>query len=181
MKSNRQVQWIATKKLNPYPRNARTHSEEQINQVVASIKEFGWTTPIIIDEKKVILAGHARWYAAQCLEMKQVPCIAIPGLSQAQKRAYVIVDNKLSENAGWNEDVLKSELLELQNLNFDMDLLAFDDADLKKIMSECSIDTSAQNIPEQWNVLVECEKESRQIKLMKQLEKEGWQCRALIS
>lgn len=114
-----------TSDLIPYARNSRTHSEEQIAQVAASIKEFGFTNPVIIDEDNGIIAGHCRVLAAQKLKLKDVPCVQVTGWSDAQKKAYVIADNKLALNAGWDESMLSLEFQELQELDFDLDLTGF--------------------------------------------------------
>lgn len=105
--------------LKPYENNARTHSDEQVAQICASIREFGFTNPLLIDEKGEIIAGHGRLAAAKILKMDEVPTIELKGLSEAQKRAYVIADNKLALNAGWDEDLLKLELIALDDANFD--------------------------------------------------------------
>lgn len=108
-----------------YPANSRTHSDDQINQLVNSIKEFGFTNPILIDEHNTIIAGHCRLDAAKRLSMKEVPCIVLSGLSEAQKIAYVIADNKLALNAGWNNDLLVSEFEKLKSLDFNTELTGF--------------------------------------------------------
>lgn len=113
--------------LIPYINNSRTHSDEQINQVAASIQEFGFTNPILIDEKNSIIAGHGRIQAAQKLGITEVPCIIISGLTEGQKKAYVIADNQLALNAGWDIDMLKAEVLTLNELDMDLSLLGFDD------------------------------------------------------
>lgn len=105
-----QIVYRKVEDLIPYERNSRTHSEEQIEKVVASIKEFGWTNPILIDEEQGIIAGHGRLEAAKRLGMKEVPVLVLTGLTEAQKRAYIIADNKLALEAGWDEDLLKEEL-----------------------------------------------------------------------
>ena len=112
-------------KLVPYARNSRTHSDEQISQIAASIKEWGWTTPVLVDEDGSIIAGHGRTLAAQRLKMTEVPVMVAKGWSDAKKRAYVIADNKLAMNAGWDEQMLALELTELQGLGFGMDLIGF--------------------------------------------------------
>lgn len=96
--------------LIPYVNNSRTHNAEQIKQICASINEFGFTNPILIDEKNMIIAGHGRLMASQKLGMDTVPCIVLEGLTEAQKKAYIIADNKMALNAGWNEELLKLEL-----------------------------------------------------------------------
>lgn len=112
---------IVYKKVNdliPYINNSRTHSEEQVNQIVASINEFGFTNPLLIDEKDNIIAGHGRLLASKKLKMEEVPCIVLSGLTEAQKKAYIIADNKMALNAGWDEELLKIELESLKELNF---------------------------------------------------------------
>ena len=122
--------------LIPYIRNARTHSESQIAQIAASIKEFGFLSPIIIAEDNTILAGHGRLAAARKLGLKQVPCVKESHLTETQRRAYIIADNKLSLNAGWDEDILAIELSELQGADFDLDLLGFDESELASIFED---------------------------------------------
>jgi len=112
-------------KLIPYARNARTHSDEQIGQIAASIKEWGWTTPILVDETGGIIAGHGRTLAAQRLKMAEVPVMVAKGWSDAKKRAYVLADNKLALNAGWDNEMLALELGEIGELGFDLDLTGF--------------------------------------------------------
>ena len=115
-----------TASLTPNPRNSRLHSDAQISQIVASIKEFGFTMPILADEAGMVLAGHARLQAALILELEQVPVIRATDWSDAQKRAYVIADNKLALNADWADDVLKAELAALSDLDFDIELTGFE-------------------------------------------------------
>jgi len=132
-KANRQVESRTIDSLTVYERNARTHSEPQIQQIMASLREFGWTNPVLIDEKNNIIAGHARVEAARRLEMTEVPCITLDGLTEAQKKAYLIADNKLALNAGWNEELLRTELLDLKSMDFDLDLLGFDPEEMADI------------------------------------------------
>lgn len=112
--------------LIPYINNARTHSDIQVNQIVASISEWGFTNPVLIDENEHIIAGHGRVLAADKMKMEIVPVIIMRGLTEAQKKAYVLADNQLALNAGWDEEMLANELRNLQELNFDLDLLGFD-------------------------------------------------------
>ena len=116
--------WDITR-LTPYARNSRTHSDEQIGQIAASIKEWGWTTPVLVDEDGSIIAGHGRTLAAQRLKMTEVPVMVAKGWSDAKKRAYVIADNKLAMNAGWDNEMLALEFSELQGMDFDLDLTGF--------------------------------------------------------
>lgn len=128
---------IIYKKVNdliPYINNSRTHSEEQVNQIVASINEFGFTNPLLIDEKDNIIAGHGRLLASKKLKMEEVPCIVLSGLTEAQKKAYIIADNKMALNAGWNEELLKLELENLKELDFDLELTGFNVDELDDIL-----------------------------------------------
>lgn len=118
---------ISIDKLIPYINNSRTHSDEQVAQIAASIKEFGFTNPILIDEDNSIIAGHGRLLSARQLGLTEVPTITLTGLTDAQKKAYIITDNQLAANAGWDLDLLKLEVENLQELDFDINLLGFDD------------------------------------------------------
>lgn len=122
--------------LIPYARNSRTHSDEQVAQIAASIKEFGWTNPVLIDEAGMIIAGHGRVLGARKLGETEIPCIELSHLSEAQKKAYIIADNKLALNAGWDDEMLRIEIGELQDLDFDISLMGFDDAELGLLFPE---------------------------------------------
>ena len=122
--------------LIPYARNARTHSEEQVAQIAASIREFGFLSPIIVSEDGTILCGHGRFYAAQKLGLKKVPCIKESHLTETQKRAYILADNKLSLNAGWDDEMLAVELTELQDEAFDLSLIGFDESELADLFAD---------------------------------------------
>ena len=130
------VEYKATGELIPYVNNSRTHSEEQVQQVAASIKEFGFTNPILIDDEGGIIAGHGRLLAAQLCGIAEVPTITLEGLTEAQRKAYVIADNQLALNAGWDLDALKVEIDRLTELDFDIDLLGFDDDMLAGLMED---------------------------------------------
>jgi DNA modification methylase len=121
--------WPITK-LTPYTRNARTHSQAQVDQIAASIREWGWTVPVLVDEAGALIAGHARLLAAQKLGLAEVPVMVAAGWSEAQKRAYVLADNKLALNAGWDEDLLRVEIGDLRELDFDLGLIGFSDDEL---------------------------------------------------
>ncbi|MDR0809726.1 MAG: site-specific DNA-methyltransferase [Gemmobacter sp.] len=127
---------MPTGQLVPYVHNARTHSDDQVAQIAASIAEFGFTNPILIGEDAVIIAGHGRLMAARQLGLTEVPVIMLAHLTETQRRALVIADNRIAENAGWDEDLLRTELAALQELNFDLDLVGFTDADLAELMGE---------------------------------------------
>jgi len=120
------IEYKATEKLIPYINNSRTHDQAQVNQLASSIKEFGFTNPILIDQDGGLIAGHGRLLAAKALDLDEVPTITLKNLSEAQKKAYVIADNKLALNSGWNDDLLKVELEFLGEEDFDLDLLGWD-------------------------------------------------------
>ena len=120
-----QVEQIGIETLIPYANNARTHSEAQVAQIAASIREFGFNNPVLIDEQSSIIAGHGRVLAARKLELDTVPCIRLNHLSSTQRRAYIIADNKIAMNAGWDEELLALELTELTEFGVNMDLTGF--------------------------------------------------------
>lgn len=124
--------------LIPYARNARTHSSAQITQIAASIKEFGFLAPIVIAEDNTILCGHGRFYAAQKLGLKKIPCVKESHLTDAQKRAYIIADNKLSINAGWDDELLAVELSDLQGEGIDLSVTGFDEKELADLFEDKS-------------------------------------------
>ncbi len=131
-KHTERLELIAIDKLIPYTNNPRTHSDEQIKKIQSSIREFGFVNPVLIDKDCGIIAGHGRVEAAKREGMTEVPCVWVEHLTEAQKRAYIIADNKLAENAGWDESLLKLELGELKELNFDITLTGFEDEDFQK-------------------------------------------------
>ena len=150
MQMKHQIEYLNTDQLVPYARNSRTHSDEQVAQICASIKEFGFTNPVLVDGEGVIIAGHGRTMAAQRLGMKEVPCLRLAHLTDAQKKAYVIADNKLALNAGWDDDMLAIELKELNEADFDLSLTGFDDQELAGLLAEAVEEglTDEDNVPE---------------------------------
>lgn len=139
-------QWPADKverrkvvELVPYARNARTHSPDQVDQIAASIREWGWTTPVLVDEAGGIIAGHGRILAAHKLGIPDVPTMTAIGWTEAQKKAYILADNKLALNAGWDTDLLRVELAELSALDFDMPLIGFEADELAALMAEPTV------------------------------------------
>lgn len=142
------VERWSIEKLIPYARNARTHSDEQIGQIAASIKEWGWTTPILVDETGGIIAGHGRTLAAQRLKMAEVPVMVAKGWSDAKKRAYVLADNKLALNAGWDNEMLKLELGEIGELGFNLELMGFDPSEFNFTAVDYSV-LDGEDIDEQ--------------------------------
>ena len=127
---------IPTADLIPYARNSRTHSEAQVTKIASSIKEFGFINPVVTDGKNGIVAGHGRVLAANKLGLKEVPCVEAAHLTEAQKRAYVIADNRMALDAGWDIDLLKVELGDLQGMDFDLALTGFDPGELENFLAE---------------------------------------------
>ena len=134
--SHLKIQFWPIGDLIPYENNSRTHSPEQIAQVVKSIREFGWTCPILVGEDRVIIAGHARLVAARELKMTEVPVIALPHLNEAQRRALVIADNRIAANAGWDEAMLRDEIQGLQVEDFDLEVLGFSQDELDALLED---------------------------------------------
>jgi len=147
-----QIETLAVDRLIPYARNSRTHSEAQVAQIAASIKEFGFTNPVLIDADGGIIAGHGRVMGARQLGMTEVPCIRLGYLSDAQKRAYVIADNKLALNAGWDDAILALELRDLADVGYDMGLTGFDSKDIDALLATLDAtpegQTDADAVPE---------------------------------
>lgn len=134
--SKLQVKYLPLNEIIPYVNNARTHDDMQVSQIAASIKEFGFNNPILLDEQKGIIAGHGRLAAAQNLGLKEVPCVYLKHLTEAQRKAYILADNRIALNAGWDTELLKMELKELENSDFDMMLLGFEDTEIKGLFGE---------------------------------------------
>lgn len=130
------IEYLSIDKLIPYARNTRTHNKEQVLKIASSIKEFGFTNPILIDKDNGIIAGHGRVLAAEKLNIKELPCIRLGYLTDAQKKAYIIADNRLALDAGWDEELLKIELEELKELDFDIELTGFSDKEFNEIFKE---------------------------------------------
>src|SRR5688572_10466578 len=116
------IEYLAASQLSPYPSNSRTHSKKQIRQIADSIRQFGFTNPLLIDNQNVILAGHGRLVASKSLGLEQVPCVRLGDMTAQQKRAYVLADNKLALNAGWDEELLALELQGLMEVDLDFDI-----------------------------------------------------------
>ena len=127
---------VSVDKLIPYVNNAKVHSEDQVTRIASSIREFGFLSPVLVDKDYNIIAGHGRVMAAKKLDMKEVPCLFVEGLTDAQRKAYILADNKLGEMAEWDTDLVTSELEMLLDENFDIDLLGFTDAELEKLLNQ---------------------------------------------
>lgn len=174
--------------LIPYARNARTHSPEQVAQIAASIREFGFTNPILVDEEGTIIAGHGRVLAAQKLGIADLPVMVARGWSDAQRRAYVLADNQIALNAGWNNDLLKLELGELDAAGFDLGTLGFDADALGKVMygdegtDEDGIEAPpASSYKEQYAVMVICANETAQREAYEALIEQGYECKVVAT
>lgn len=146
--SKLKINYVSVEALTPYANNARTHSEEQIAQIMASISEFGFVNPILIDEGHGIIAGHGRLEAAKRLRMAEVPVIELAHLTPVQRRALIIADNKIALNAGWDEDLLKLELEALQLEDFDLDITGFSEAEIDDLLHAEAADEEADEVPE---------------------------------
>jgi len=144
------VNYVSTDDLIPYAMNSRTHSDTQVDQVAASITEFGFTNPILVDDFNVIIAGHGRLMAAKKLGMDKVPTITLGNLTEAQRKAYVIADNKLALNAGWDDQALQAELERLKELDFDLELTGFDADELAKLLEPEQVEglTDEDDVPD---------------------------------
>src|SRR5215213_7909066 len=132
---NLAVEHRALDQLIPYARNARTHSPAQVEQIAASIREFGWTNPILVDGENGIIAGHGRLMAARKLGLTSVPVIELAGLTDAQRKAYIVADNQLAMNAGWDAQLLSLELGELDALGFNLSFTGFSDDELASLLA----------------------------------------------
>jgi ParB-like chromosome segregation protein Spo0J len=130
-----QIAWRPLGELIPYARNPRTHTDAQVAQIAASIREFGWTNPVLVDGASGIIAGHGRVLAARKLGLEQVPVIELAHMSEAQRRAYVLADNQLALNAGWDEALLRLELADLSELGFDLGLIGFGAGELERLLA----------------------------------------------
>jgi ParB-like chromosome segregation protein Spo0J len=129
------VERRALASLLPYTRNARTHSDAQVAKIAASIREWGWTVPVLADEDGTIIAGHGRVLAARKLGLAEVPVMVARGWSEAQRRAYALADNRLALDAGWDDDLLRIELGDLRGVGFDLGLTGFDDLEVGNLLS----------------------------------------------
>lgn len=177
--SKTKIENVSIDKLIPYERNSRTHSDAQVAQIAASIKEFGFTNPVLIDEGGGIIAGHGRVMAARSMKIDTVPCIRLDHLTDAQKKAYVIADNKLALNAGWDNELLALELQAIGDLNFDLELTGFELNDIASLLDkQDEIPTlEEQQYSEVFNVIVVCKDEEEQEKVFNKLDTEGYKCR----
>lgn len=145
---NKKLEYLDLRLLQPAPRNARTHSKAQIGEIAQSIERFGWTNPILVDQHRNVIAGHGRLAAAKQLGCTEVPCLTIEGMSDAEKRAYMIADNKLALKAGWDLEILAGEFDALLEMDFDLSLTGFDLPEADKILAEAREMDPAPQAPE---------------------------------
>jgi ParB-like chromosome segregation protein Spo0J len=178
--SKHKIEYLKTSDLSVYEKNARTHSEIQIQQIAASIREFGFTNPVLIDSEDGIIAGHGRVMAARKLGLAEVPCIRLGHLTETQKRAYIIADNKLALNSGWDEEMLGLELADLREADFDLDLIGFDAGEIEPIVDDTNDELTSQKIGELFEVIAECENEDQQNMVYNLLNEREIKCRLSI-
>src|SRR3977135_1228197 len=146
--ADRNIELIPVAQLKPYPTNARTHSKKQIRQIAASIRQFGFTNPVLVDDSQQIVAGHGRVEAAKLLGTSTVPALRISHLSAAQIRAYVLADNKLAEKAGWDREILAIELQVLIDLDFEVELTGFETSEIDILLDDATEASGAALSPE---------------------------------
>lgn len=182
---NLAIEYRSLSELIPYARNSRTHSDEQIAQIAASIREFGFTNPVLIDENEGIIAGHGRVLAASRLKKDIVPCIKLSHLTPAQKQAYVIADNRIALNAAWDKEILSNELRDLEESNFDLDLLGFQADELVKLMypdgePESNKDIDSVDLgPQEFLLVIECDNEIEQQNIYQEISARGLKCKIM--
>lgn len=164
-----QIEYLDVDLLAPYARNARTHSEEQIAQIARSIREFGWTNPVLIDQNDTIVAGHGRVLAARTLGIHTVPCLRIEFMAEAQRRAYVMADNQLALKAGWDFSLLRDELFDLKDVGFDIEVIGFDDEELNEILSGAADGKDQDGDPQEFSLKVWSKNEAKILAVKKLL------------
>lgn len=177
-----QIKEVEIEKLIPYAKNSRTHTQEQVAQIAASIREFGWTNPILVDGEAGIIAGHGRFAAAQKLGLKKIPVIELSHLSPTQKKALIIADNKLALNAGWDNDLLAVEFEELKLEGFDIELLGFDKNELDKLFETDDDEDQIKEISDDGNrnlLLIETITETELQKLFDEMKERGFECKIM--
>lgn len=178
--SKQKLEDIDVSKLLPYVRNARTHSPEQVRQIVASIREFGWTNPVLIDEGQRVIAGHGRLLAARELDMARVPCLRITGLTEQQKVALGLADNKLALNAGWDADLLQGELKALQAFGGDLTITGFTKLELDGLFAPPdATDSGTFTTNPRFLVLVELPTEQQQASFFEEIQGRGLECKVM--
>jgi ParB-like chromosome segregation protein Spo0J len=174
------IEHLKTSDLIPYARNAKKHDAAQISKLCGSIKEFGFTNPVLIDKDNGIIAGHGRVLAAQSLALETVPCIRLGHLTDTQRRAYILADNRLAEiGGGWDEEMLKLELADLAALDVDVAEIGFGAEDLAEVPEEEEEKSTDGNFAEQYAVTVICKDEAHQRKIYDKLTADGLECKVV--
>ena len=190
-RSKMQIVFRPIEQLVPYARNARTHSDAQVAQIAGAMREFGWTNPVLLDEHDGIIAGHGRILAARKLGLKQdIPCIVLAGLSDAQKRALVIADNKLALNAGWDNDMLTMELGDITTDGFDLGIIGFSPNEINAMLG---LDDGPKDgdpgagagdgdaYKEQYGVIVMCKSAADQERVFNELQQQGYEIKVVTT
>ena len=173
-------QW-PLEKLIPYARNSRTHTDAQIAQIAASIAQFGFLNPILVGSDNVVVAGHGRLLAARKLELATVPVVVLPHLTETQKRALIIADNKIAENAGWAFELLAIELDDLRNDGFDLDVLGFNEKELGSVFGAGDAPGGDKDVVDEARntLLIECASERELEVLFEELKGRGFECKVM--
>ena len=191
MSKDYQYTKINIDEIKPYERNARIHSSKQIKQIMEAIKVFGFTNPLLIDNKNNLIAGHGRLEAVKQLNIidfkdkpiKELPAIIITGLSEADKKALIIADNKIAENASWDYDLLQAEFQELEAINYDLDLMGFDNLD-EILGADIDVEQETKEIKEveinqKYELLIKCKDEKELEKAYNENIEKGYECSVL--
>lgn len=170
-----------TAELIPYALNARTHSEDQIKQIAASIRLFGFTNPILIDEENNLIAGHGRVAAADLINMDKVPALVVTGLDEAKRRALIIADNRHAETSGWDYEILTQELAALRD-QVDIEAMGYSHDDLARLLGEASSDAelSEASAEDKWQLLTEYPDENALAEAYDKAQKEGLTCKIIM-
>ena len=174
------IKRVATVDLIPYANNSRVHNDEQVLQIAASIKEFGFLNPIIIDGANGIIAGHGRVMAAKKLGIEDLPCVDASHLTEAQKKAYIIADNKIALNSEWDNELLRIELNVLDDMGFDLELTGFDIDELAQLSNDLEIEEEKQSdggsYSEAYSIVIDCIDEEEQEALYNEFKSRGLRC-----
>jgi len=171
------IEYNSVGSLIPYARNSRTHSDTQVMKVASSIKEFGFLNPVIVDGDNGIIAGHCRIEAAKKLGIEKVPTIEASYLTDAQRRAYIIADNRLALDSDWDDEMLRVEFDELTDVGFDVELTGFDLSEIAHQIDEPDENLIEQQYSEVFNIIIGCENEMEQEQIFNKLDSEGYKCR----
>ena len=188
MTEHKNIQYINLNDIIPYANNPRNNDGDAVDKVASSIKEFGFNVPLVLDKENVIICGHTRYKAAKKLKLNDIPCIYAEHLTPAQVKAYRIADNKVSEYATWNDDILAIEFEQLQELDFDTDLTGFCVSEVIDILNvedeskqEPDISEANFNYKEQYGVIVMCDNEDHQEKVYNELIEQGYTCKVVAT